>query len=571
MTPDVGEPDLRPWRPRPGWTLVGVAVLVVLAAALLPAGEGHEVPTIQLDVTADDNGVPCSLDGGDCWFDIVQDGETLSGDSPDLTLERGATVEVTFENAGSFDHSFEVGAEGYGDGGYGGAETIGPGESDSFTFQVPWDADDEGLYWCKPHGGSMEGTALFEGGNTAPTLAVDAPGEGATVEGVVEIAGTAGDADGDAVTVEVRVPPDGTWQAADGSDEWTHAWNTTRVANGDHTIRVRATDQHGFETVVERTVQVDNPRPPTVTVDAPAEGAQVTGNVTVSGTARDPDDDLDRVEVRLPPGDGWQAADGLAGWSITWNTTGLERGTHTLWVRAVDAEGLSARANVTVELVDPSRPRVTVASPVDGAAVDGVVAVDGTAEDPEGELSRVEVRVDGGPWRTATGTTSWNLTIELAPGDHRIEVRAVAGERTSPAATVLVTVPSSDGEDGDATAAPGPVAAPRNVTVSSRGDGYLVSWDPVPGATAYRVQRDTGDGFEQIARTTGTSYEDGTAPDEGVLIYRTVAVGPDGTAVSEPAIVRGYRDALVPLPLWATVVGWATAAAAVRAVRPSRR
>lgn len=566
MTNPAKEPD-----GRRSELLLAALVAVGLVAVLgtwLPAGTAHEPATIQLDVEAHDNNIACGLDQGECWFEIVKDGEALDGESPELPLTRGATVEVTFTNEGSMGHSFEIGGGCCGDGGYGGSDTISPGETDTYTFQVPWDADDAGDYWCRPHGHAMKGSVSADGGNADPTLTVDSPTEGATVEGVVEIAGTSGDADGDTVTVEVQVPPDDSWQAADGTDAWNATWNTSLVDNGDHTIEVRTVDQHGFETLVERTVTVANPLPPEIGIDRPAEMAQVTGNVTVEGTASDPDGDLDHVEVRLPPDDAWRTADGTTGWSTAWNATGLEPGTYTLRARAVDSEGLTAATNVTVELVAPGRPRVTVTSPADGATVEGVVAVNGTAEDPEGALSRVEVRVDDGPWRTADGTATWNLTVELAPGDHRIEARAVAGDRTSPQAAVTVTVPSSSGDgDGNGTASTGgPVGAPGNVTVSPQGDGFVVRWDPVPNATAYRVQRDVGDGFETVARTTGTSYEDGRVPTGEAPRYRVVAVGSNATAASETVTAGEARGPPVPLPVWVTVV-----AAAVATIARQRR
>lgn len=545
-------------------TVLVAGGLVAVLAAWLPAGTAHLPPEIQLHVTARDNGVPCSLDGGDCWFEIEKNGEPLSGDSPDLPLERGATVEVTLENdaGNSFDHSFEVGTGGdqYNDGRYGGSRTISPGETDTFTFQVPWETPDEALYWCDPHGSAMDGTTRFDGSNAAPTLTVDSPRAGANVRGEVEISGTAGDADGDAVTVEVQVPPGQSWQATDGGDAWTLTWDSSRAADGDHTIRVRAVDQHGSETLVERAVTVDNPQPPSIGIDRPAEGAQVTGEVTVEGNASDPEGDVRHVEVQLPPADAWRTAEGTTDWSIVWNTTGLQPGTHTLRARAVDAEGLTAATNVTVEVVGSGRPRVTVTAPVDGATVDGVVAVNGTAEAPEGELSRVEVRVDGGPWRTANGTATWNATVRLAPGDHRIEARAIAGDRTSPTVAVTVTVPSPGGAgNGTSSADDRGIEAPENVTVSTRDGRFLVRWDPVADATAYHVQRDLGDGFETIARTTGTRYEDGTVPAGPTPRYRVVAEGPGGTSASQAVSAGGDPGPALALPVWAAVAGWVVA------------
>ena len=57
----------------------------------------------------------------------------------------------------------------------------------------------------------------------------------------------------------------------------------------------------------------------------------------------------------------------------------------------------------------------------------------GSASDPDGSVDRVEVRLVGGDWQTATGTTMWYTYVDLLPGDNRIEVRAVDDEgATSP-------------------------------------------------------------------------------------------------------------------------------------------
>lgn len=43
------------------------------------------------------------------------------------------------------------------------------------------------------------------------------------------------------------------------SSDWAFEWDTTKVADGDHTIKIRATDSEGCYSVKEITVEVDNP------------------------------------------------------------------------------------------------------------------------------------------------------------------------------------------------------------------------------------------------------------------------------------------------------------------------
>jgi hypothetical protein len=81
------------------------------------------------------------------------------------------------------------------------------------------------------------------------------------------------------------------------------------------------------------------------------------------------------------------------------------------------------------------------------------VTVQGTAEDPDGNetLQAVQVRVDGGEWTAATGTTNWSFALDtttLANGDHLIELRAFDGTAYSGIASITVTV-ANGGGDGD--------------------------------------------------------------------------------------------------------------------------
>jgi hypothetical protein len=92
--------------------------------------------------------------------------------------------------------------------------------------------------------------------------------------------------------------------------------------------------------------------------------------------------------------------------------------------------------------------------PERGSTVTGRVVATGIAWAQPTGVSEVEVRVDGGPWRTATladdvsGSTwrMWRVELDLPPGGHTIESRAAdrAG-LTQPQARVA---PVPDGATG---------------------------------------------------------------------------------------------------------------------------
>jgi DMSO/TMAO reductase YedYZ molybdopterin-dependent catalytic subunit len=96
--------------------------------------------------------------------------------------------------------------------------------------------------------------------------------------------------------------------------------------------------------------------------------------------------------------------------------------------------------------IDVPRHRSTVAA--------GPVTVAGVAWLPATGIEAVEVSVDGGPWRSTELAPAisehtwvqWRQVIDLAPGDHRLRVRAV--DATGAVQTATRTDPAPDGATG---------------------------------------------------------------------------------------------------------------------------
>jgi len=105
-------------------------------------------------------------------------------------------------------------------------------------------------------------------------------------------------------------------------------------------------------------------------------------------------------------------------------------GTYYYQVAAVNRVGVGLRAlevNATPRNLPPS---CAIISPAAGTSVSGTIVVNGTASDSDGAVERVEVRVDGGLWKVATGTAAWSLEWDLTSvpnGDRMIEARAYDG------------------------------------------------------------------------------------------------------------------------------------------------
>ncbi len=86
---------------------------------------------------------------------------------------------------------------------------------------------------------------------------------------------------------------------------------------------------------------------PTVTINTPASGATLTGEVVISGTAADTDGTVSLVEVQLGAG-AWLTATGTTSWTITVNTTTYPNGATTITARATDNGSLQGTTTIPV-------------------------------------------------------------------------------------------------------------------------------------------------------------------------------------------------------------------------------
>ena len=85
---------------------------------------------------------------------------------------------------------------------------------------------------------------------------------------------------------------------------------------------------------------------PTVSITAPADGATVTGDVTVSADAADADGSVARVTFALP--DGSSVDDDTAPYELSWDSTSVADGPATISATAFDNVGASTETSVSV-------------------------------------------------------------------------------------------------------------------------------------------------------------------------------------------------------------------------------
>jgi beta-mannanase len=266
---------------------------------------------------------------------------------------------------------------------------------------------------------------------TAPTGSFTSPAGGATVSGTITVSGTASDNVGVA-RVEVRMD-DGTYRLASGTTKWSLSIDTTGYSDGSHNLKLRVTDTSGNQFWKDDPIVIDNTAaaPSTTTVGvgftSPSSGASVGGTISVSGTASS-GAGVSKVEVRVDEGS-YRLASGTTSWSISIDTTGYSDGAHDLKARVTDKNGAQAWADLPITIANATSsltaPVVAFSTPAPGSTIGGTITVKGTAGAPTG-VARVEVRVDNGSYRLASGTTSWSISLDTTAygnGSHDLKAR----------------------------------------------------------------------------------------------------------------------------------------------------
>ena len=183
---------------------------------------------------------------------------------------------------------------------------------------------------------------------TPPTVTMSAPVPGALASGTIAVSATASD---NVAVASVQFQLDGAnLGSADTIAPYSASWNTTSVLPGLHMLRAIARDAAGNTTTSSAiNVTVLDVTAPAVSITAPAASASVSGTVAVTATATDAIG-VTGVQFKVD-GVSLGAEDASAPHTVSWNTTGVPDGVHTLTAVARDAAGnqrTSAGVSVTV-------------------------------------------------------------------------------------------------------------------------------------------------------------------------------------------------------------------------------
>jgi parallel beta-helix repeat protein len=291
-----------------------------------------------------------------------------------------------------------------------------------------------------------------------PMVTITSPTDGSTLtSSPATMTGTASDIGGsglERVTVNVN---DGVWSDATGTSSWTASVD---LVPGLNTLKAQAWDNAGYSSAIDSvTVTYDPPGndPPVASFTvSPTSGGFSTlfeVNASASSDMEDPSSDL---EVRWD----WEY-DGI--WDTDWSTVKTAQHqypipavfiiptVYTILMEVRDTSGLVANTSLQL-MIDDFPPICSITSPNQGETLSGTASIVGAATFYVGNVTDVEVRIDGGSWMPTVGNLSWIYTWDttgVSNGEHVIHARAYDGEQYSDTvnATVIVNNPISDGQD----------------------------------------------------------------------------------------------------------------------------
>lgn len=183
---------------------------------------------------------------------------------------------------------------------------------------------------------------------TPPNVSITSPANGATVSGTILIQAVATDNVG---VVGVRFLADAVYLGEDTTSPYGASLDTTCFPNCSLLITATARDAAGNVGSDTVTVIVNNitppppdTTPPTVYITSPANGATVSGLVTIEANATD---NVGVVGVRFVAGVDL-GEDLTSPYQASWSTTLVANGTQTIQATARDAAGNTASHIITV-------------------------------------------------------------------------------------------------------------------------------------------------------------------------------------------------------------------------------
>jgi parallel beta-helix repeat protein len=183
--------------------------------------------------------------------------------------------------------------------------------------------------------------------------------------------------------------------------------------------------------------------PLSISIDTPSNQTLVYDNVNITGTVETHGQENVTVKISIDGGE-WIYAN-LTGdnWSLWWvefDTSILSDGEHVINAK-ISSQYFEKEEVILIDVDNQGNkpPVLSVSSHIQEDLVSGVVVINGTAFDHDGELESVSVKIDSGEWIVANNLggdwRNWSFSLdskEYPNGTHKITIMAIdnSSERT---------------------------------------------------------------------------------------------------------------------------------------------
>ena len=266
--------------------------------------------------------------------------------------------------------------------------------------------------------------------NTAPTVTLVAPANGATfrTSNLISFQASAADNEDGNLTSSIA------WSSELDGSLGTGGSFTKRLSPGTHIVTAKATDAGGLTRTASVTVDVTNSLP-TISIQAPSAGSSFTTTdaITFRGAASDFDDG------DLASSISWSSnIDGSIGGGGT-VVRQLSSGSHTITARVTDSDGATRIASVPIT-VGGSPPTVSIEAPENGGSFQSGddIHFKGAASDFDDGILTGQIA-----WTSSIDGpigTGGEFTRRLSPGSHTVTARVTDSDGASRTASVTIAV-----------------------------------------------------------------------------------------------------------------------------------
>lgn len=282
--------------------------------------------------------------------------------------------------------------------------------------------------------------------------------------------------------------------------------------------------------------KVSDTTEPSVSITSPADGATLTGPVTIAVTAVD-NVGVERVDLSI---NGTPAASASEfPYEFYWDTKNDPEGFYELTAIAFDAAGNAGLSTATIYLASPldtQPPVVSILSPANGSEVAGTFTVSVSAVDNTA-IDQVDLYIDGTFFGTK-GLSPYEFSVDtanLSEGEHVISAVAMdTSGNTAESPAIFVYVMGSTPQD---TVLP-------EVAITSPQEGSVLDGTVIVGVSASDDVGVAGvelymNGSLVHSESSGTLYFswDTTTSPEGNYILSALAYDTSGNIGTSPAVM----------------------------------